>query len=128
MESAGVDEARPTNKSHSDRGFRHIQAELPARPRARTRVSIPAQGDAPIYGAPPKTRASADPQLPSGMSPAERAIMTRLFELSKIAEDTSATAHLNGIYCEQHWREELKIEVEASRSQVRRSNAVTSWV
>ncbi|EGZ15027.1 hypothetical protein PHYSODRAFT_561047 [Phytophthora sojae] len=118
----------PTNKSHSDRGFRHIQAELPARPRARTRVSIPAQGDAPIYGAPPKTRASADPQLPSGMSPAERAIMTRLFELSKIAEDTSATAHLNGIYCEQHWREELKIEVEASRSQVRRSNAVTSWV
>ncbi|KAJ8515410.1 hypothetical protein ON010_g18562 [Phytophthora cinnamomi] len=51
------------------------------------------------------------------MSPAERAIMTRLFELSKIAEDTSATARLNGIYCEQHWREELKMEVEASRSQ-----------
>ncbi|KAG6616495.1 L-2-hydroxyglutarate dehydrogenase [Phytophthora cinnamomi] len=111
----------PTDKSYSDRGFRHIQAEPPARPRARTRVSIPAQGDGLIYGAPPpKTRASVDPQIPSTMSPAERAIMTRLFELSKIAEDTSATARLNGIYCEQHWREELKMEVEASRSQVRR--------
>ncbi|KAE9025231.1 hypothetical protein PF011_g3137 [Phytophthora fragariae] len=106
-----------TDKSYSDRGFRHVLAEPPARPRARTRVSIPAQGDAPIYGAPPRTRPSADPQIPSGMSPAERAIMTRLFELSKMAEDASATAQLNGIYCEQHWREELKMEVEASRSQ-----------
>ncbi|GMF42668.1 unnamed protein product [Phytophthora fragariaefolia] len=119
----------PKEKSYSDRGFRHIPDETPViRPRARTRVSIPAQGDGPIYGAlPPKTSSTIDPPNPSGMSPAERAIMTRLFELSKMAEDTSTTAHLNGIYCEQHFREELKMEVEASRSQFRRS-PVTSWV
>ncbi|ETM03284.1 hypothetical protein L917_00479 [Phytophthora nicotianae] len=107
-------------RSYSDRGSRPVGAE-PARPRARTRVSIPAQDDGPIYGAlPPKPRTSFDQQIPADMSPAQRAMMARLFELSKIAEDTSTKAHLNGIYCEQHWREELKMEVEASRSQVRR--------
>ncbi|KAG7384552.1 hypothetical protein PHYBOEH_009416 [Phytophthora boehmeriae] len=40
-------------------------------------------------------------------------MMSRLFELSKMAEATSTTTHLNGIYCEQHWREELKVEMEA---------------
>ncbi|GMF65737.1 unnamed protein product [Phytophthora lilii] len=116
-----------TDKSYSDRGFRHVGAE-PVKPRSRTRVSIPAEDDTPIYGAlPPKTRSSIDQQIPSNMSPAERAVMTRLFELSKIAEDASKTAHLNGIYCEQHWREELKKEVEASRSQIRQ-NPVSSWV
>ncbi|KAG7385007.1 hypothetical protein PHYPSEUDO_002019 [Phytophthora pseudosyringae] len=118
-------------QSYSDRGFRHAGAE-PPRPRARTRVSIPAQGDGPIYGAlPPKPRASVDSQIPAGVSPAQRAVMSRLFELSKIAEDASTTAHLNGIYCEQHWREELKMEVEASRSRVRHApvaGPVTSWV
>ncbi|KAK1941128.1 hypothetical protein P3T76_007834 [Phytophthora citrophthora] len=119
---------KPTvdEKSYSDRGFRHVKAEL-GRPRARTRISIPAPDDGPIYGALPKPRASIDPQIPAGTSPAQRAMMTRLFELSKIAEDTSAKAHLNGIYCEQHWREELKMEVQASRSQVRQP-PVSSWV
>ncbi|KAG6956690.1 hypothetical protein JG688_00011307 [Phytophthora aleatoria] len=113
--------------SYSDRGFLPTGAE-PARPRARTRVSIPAQGDGPIYGAlPPKPRTSIDQQIPADMSPAQRSMMARLFELSKIAEDTSTKAHLNGIYCEQHWREELKMEVEASRSQVRHPS-VRSWV
>ncbi|KAL4114278.1 hypothetical protein PRIC2_014601 [Phytophthora ramorum] len=123
-----------TDKSYSDRGVRHVGAEpihrVPERPRARTRVSIPAHATkAPIYGAlPPKPRATIDQQLPTGISPGQRAMMTRLFELSKMAEDTSAKAHLNGIYCEQHWREELKMEVEASRSQVRRHTSTTTWV
>jgi hypothetical protein len=117
----------PTEKSNSDRGFRHVRADPPVKPRARTRVSIPAQPDVPIYGAPPKTRPSIDPEIPADMSPAQKAVMTRLFELSKMAEDASKTTHLNGIYCEQNWREELKIEVEASRSQVRHT-PVSSWI
>ncbi|POM61929.1 hypothetical protein PHPALM_28974 [Phytophthora palmivora] len=112
--------------SYSDRGFRAVEAQS-VRPRAHTHASIPVQNDTPIYGAPPKPRPSVDPQIPAGMSPAERAVMTRLFELSKIAEDTSTKARLNGIYCEQHWRKELKMEVEASRSTVRR-NSVRAWV
>ncbi|OWZ12793.1 hypothetical protein PHMEG_00013989 [Phytophthora megakarya] len=110
------------NESYSDRGPRLVEAPLepePTRPRARTRVSFPAKEGKILYEAPPKRRpssASIEPQLPVGMSPAERAVMTQLFELSKIAEDTSTKARLNGIFCEQHWRDELKMEVEASRN------------
>ncbi|EEY55486.1 uncharacterized protein PITG_20843 [Phytophthora infestans T30-4] len=112
-------ERAANGRSYSDRGSRNVEAK-PTRPRASTRVSIPSQSEGPIYGAlPPEPRTSFDRQIPADMSPAQRAVMARLFELSKIAEDTSTKAHLNGIYCEQHWREELKVEVEASRSQVR---------
>ncbi|CAH0478828.1 unnamed protein product [Peronospora belbahrii] len=103
----------------------HVEAHL-TRPRSRTRASISSQTDSCLYSVlPPKPRTSKDPQMSSNMSSAECAMMTRLFELSKIAADTSATARLNGIYCEQHWQKEL--EMEASRSQSHRTT-VTAWV
>ncbi|CAI5717622.1 unnamed protein product [Hyaloperonospora brassicae] len=54
-------------------------------------------------------------ELPSNASAAQRSMMVRLLELSKIAEDTSATARRNRLYCEQYWREELEKEGELIR-------------
>lgn len=119
----------PTDKSYSDRGFRHVQVET--KPRAQTRVSIqrPRTPGAPIYPAklPTPTMASTSPEIPAGLTPQQSAVMSRLVELSKMADAASTTTHLNGIYCEQHWREELMMEVEASRAPVIHK-PVRTWV
>ncbi|KAF4322498.1 hypothetical protein BBO99_00002647 [Phytophthora kernoviae] len=56
------------------------------------------------------------PETTAGLTPAQNDMMSQLFELSKMAEATSTRTQLNGIYCEQHWQEELKVEMEAIES------------
>ncbi|CAH0493853.1 unnamed protein product [Peronospora farinosa] len=107
-------------KSHFNQSSEHAEV-YPIRLQPRSRVSILAPVDTDLYSTlPRKTRPSMDPQMSADMPSAERAVMNRLTELSKMAEDTFATARRNGIYCEQHWQKEFQMEIDANRSQVRR--------
>uniref|UniRef100_M4C639 FYVE-type domain-containing protein n=1 Tax=Hyaloperonospora arabidopsidis (strain Emoy2) TaxID=559515 RepID=M4C639_HYAAE len=110
---------------HSDQRDHRANDEA-SKPPVRMRASNPSQADGRfVYNLlPPKVQQQPSGktfEVPTNVSAGQRSMMTRLFELSKIAEDTSATARLNGIYCEQYWRNELELEVETGRSQARRT-------
>ncbi|CAI5742854.1 unnamed protein product [Peronospora destructor] len=111
-------------KSHSNRGSDHAEV-YPIRLQPR---SIVAQADTHLYSMlPSKTRPSIDPQISADMSSTERAVLNCLTELGKMAEDTSATARRNGIYCEQHWQKELQMEIDACHSQVHRTTVTSQF-
>ncbi|RLN90659.1 hypothetical protein BBJ28_00004051 [Nothophytophthora sp. Chile5] len=93
----------------------------------------PLQTGQPLSAAlPPSAARRTTPSTPAtagGMTPAQRAVMARLLELGRMAEAASTTTQLNGIYCAQHWKEELKMEMEASRApDLRQPRPFSTWV
>ncbi|KAI9919524.1 hypothetical protein PsorP6_017404 [Peronosclerospora sorghi] len=119
LDELNLNQQRWTEHTSRERPFLDRRVNFAGvEPVSCSRAPIASPVDTPVYSiVHQKTKLSMDLHLPTNMSLAQRTVMTRLQELSKIAEDASTKTRLNALYCDQHWRK----EVEANRLQIRRA-------